>query len=135
MVRSRSSSKVRPETDPSSDEILPTKSNSSFCNVRDITCHVSGNFGYNKIIILEMYLVGILSNRAHIWNNYCGRSNENFKSSRSGCGRYCRRFTCTRHGRCVLFIRPSYYFRTGYCWSYSLSNWLRAPTNRHKFEI
>ena len=49
MVRSRSSSKVHPETNPTSDEAIVSSSNSSFCNVREITCLVSGNFGNNKI--------------------------------------------------------------------------------------
>lgn len=45
MVRSRSSSKVHPETKPTSDETILPPSNSSFCNVREITCLITGNFG------------------------------------------------------------------------------------------
>ena len=46
MVRSRSSSKVHPETKPTSDEAIVPPSNSSFCNVREITCLITGNFGW-----------------------------------------------------------------------------------------
>ena len=46
MVRSRSSSKVHPETKPTSDETIVPPSNSSFCNVREITCLITGNFGW-----------------------------------------------------------------------------------------